>query len=29
VIAPYNWVGYNAGVELPKGVMVKDYIWLP
>lgn len=28
VIAPKNWVGYNAGFEYPKGIMIDEFIWL-
>jgi hypothetical protein len=28
VYAPFNWVGYNAGVEYPKGIMIDDFIWV-
>ena len=28
IIAPNNWVGYNAGFEFPKGIMTKEFEWL-
>jgi hypothetical protein len=28
VIAPNNWVGYNAGFEYPKGIMTQEFEWL-
>lgn len=28
VIAPANWVGYNAGFEFPKGIMTKEFEWI-
>lgn len=28
VYAPYNWVGFNVGVEYPKGIMIEDFIWV-
>jgi len=28
VIAPKNWVGYNAGFEYPKGIMTEEFEWL-
>ncbi len=27
IIAPKNWVGYNAGFEFPAGIMTKDFTW--
>lgn len=28
IIAPVNWVGYNAGFEYPKGIMTKYFTWV-
>jgi hypothetical protein len=28
IIAPNNWVGYNAGFEYPKGIMTEEFEWL-
>lgn len=28
IYAPYNWVGYNAGLEYPKGIMIEDFVWV-
>ncbi|SFB60059.1 alpha-1,2-fucosyltransferase [Algoriphagus aquimarinus] len=28
IYAPYNWVGYNAGIEYPKGIMIEDFVWV-
>ena len=28
VYAPKNWVGNNAGIEYPKGIMIEDFIWV-
>jgi len=28
VIAPKNWVGYNAGFEYPKGIMTEEFEWI-
>jgi hypothetical protein len=28
IIAPNNWVGYNAGFEYPKGIMTREFEWL-
>jgi hypothetical protein len=28
VIAPMNWVGHNAGVEYPKGIMTDSFSWV-
>ncbi len=28
IIAPYNWVGHNGGIEFPKGIMVKEFEWV-
>jgi len=28
VIAPKNWMGFNAGIEYPKGIMLDEYVWL-
>ncbi|MBS4066446.1 MAG: alpha-1,2-fucosyltransferase [Chitinophagaceae bacterium] len=28
VYAPNNWVGYNLGVEFPKGIMIKEFEWI-
>ncbi len=28
IVAPQNWVGYNAGIEFPKGIMHKEFNWV-
>lgn len=28
VIAPSNWVGYNAGFEFPIGIMTREFEWI-
>lgn len=28
VYAPKNWVGYNAGIEYPNGIMTDEFIWI-
>jgi hypothetical protein len=28
VYAPKNWGGYNAGIEYPPNIMLKDFIWV-
>ncbi len=28
IIAPMNWVGYNAGFEYPSGIMTEEFIWV-
>lgn len=28
VFAPYNWVGYNVGIEYPKGIMIEEFNWI-
>jgi hypothetical protein len=28
IFAPMNWVGYNAGIEYPKCIMIDDFNWI-
>ncbi|WP_175574468.1 alpha-1,2-fucosyltransferase [Algoriphagus marinus] len=28
VYAPKNWVGYNVGIEYPKGIMIDEFTWI-